>query len=145
MTKSEEFKISLVAQLKRHEGLCLTMYKDSLGIPTIGYGHKAPQPITMEAANHILQDDIGIAIHELDRHKPFWRTLPKEAMLVVANMTYNMGWPTFKEFVKFWAALESQAYQLASIEMRESRWYVQTGSRAEELVNLMKSCDTEVR
>jgi len=136
------FNPSLVAQLKRHEGLSLTVYEDTAGIPTFGYGHNATQPISLAAATLILEDDINVAVAELDAHKPFWRELPVEAQVVVANMMFNMGWPTFSSFKKFWAALEDRAFKLAAIEMRESLWYVQVKSRGEELVVLMQKAQT---
>jgi GH24 family phage-related lysozyme (muramidase) len=84
---------SLTAMLKRHEGLELTMYYDSVSVPTIGYGHNLREPISLEAAHKILCDDIELVFHELDREKPFWRHLPHEVRLVIANMCFNLGWP----------------------------------------------------
>jgi GH24 family phage-related lysozyme (muramidase) len=139
-----EFRESLIAQLKRHEGLSLVMYYDSLKVPTIGYGHNLKEPISLDAATVILHDDINGAINELDRHKPWWRELPVEAQIVVANMCFNMGWPVFQGFVRFWAALEDRAYNLAAIEMRDSLWYVQVKSRGEELVALMQSAQQPI-
>lgn len=133
-----EFRESLVAQLKRHEGLSLVMYYDSLNIPTIGYGHNLKQSISLDAASQILYDDLDVAMSDLDKHKPFWRHLPVEAQIVVANMCFNMGWPTFQGFVRFWAAVQDHAFTLAAVEMRDSLWYTQVKSRGEELVALMK-------
>ena len=52
----------LVAQ---HEGLRLEMYHDTVGVPTIGYGHNMMMPISAEAAKVILDDDIKIVFAEL--------------------------------------------------------------------------------
>jgi len=128
---------SLTAMLKRHEGLSLEIYKDAVGVPTLGYGHNLNCPISIEAAAHILEDDIYLVMTELDRHKPFWRMLPYSARLVVVNMGFNLGWPRLRDFVRFWTALEFNNWELAAKEMKESRWYLQVGTRAVELTELM--------
>jgi lysozyme len=139
----DKFMSSLTAMLKRHEGLSLEMYTDTVGVPTLGYGHNLNCPISLEAASHILEDDIYLAMTELDRHKPFWRMLPFNARLVVLNMAFNLGWPRLRDFVRFWTALEFNNWVLAAQEMRDSRWYVQVGRRSVELAELMERTTTD--
>lgn len=141
----DKFMESVMAMLKRHEGLELRMYEDTVGVPTIGYGHNLNSPISIEAAAHILEDDVYAAIEELDRRKPFWKMLPREARMVILNMQFNLGWPRFKGFVKFWAAVEFHNYRLAAAEMRDSRWYVQVKGRGEELAKLMEQAEASVQ
>jgi len=139
----DKFMSSLTAMLKRHEGLSLEMYEDTEGVPTLGYGHNLNCPISLEAAALILEDDIYLAMIELDKHKPFWRMLPFNARLVVLNMAFNIGWPRLRDFVRFWTALEFQNWKLAAQEMRDSRWFVQVGRRSVELVELMERAATD--
>lgn len=51
-----------LTKLKRFEGLRLSPYRDQLGLPTIGYGHRIPSmdqpPITEAMADLLLQDDV---------------------------------------------------------------------------------------
>ena len=62
----------------KHEGLRLEMYHDTVGVPTIGYGHNMMMPISAEAAMVILQDDVEIVFKELDdRIDRDWETSSK--------------------------------------------------------------------
>ncbi|MAB40271.1 MAG: lysozyme [Aequorivita sp.] len=128
----------LVAQ---HEGLRLDMYHDTVGVPTIGYGHNMMMPISKEAAKIILDDDVKIVFAELDDRMEWWRDLPEAAQMVVASMVFNMGWPRFSRFKKFIAALEDRAWDKAAYEMEDSLWFQQVKSRGEELRGLMLSCN----
>lgn len=52
----------LIQKIKEFEGLCLTSYKDSAGVWTIGYGHthgvKSGQKITEKQADCLLRGDL---------------------------------------------------------------------------------------
>ena len=54
-----------LALIQQFEGLMLTAYKDSVGIPTIGYGHtrnvRMDDMITREEAIDFLKDDVQYA------------------------------------------------------------------------------------
>ncbi|MAV08375.1 MAG: lysozyme [Gammaproteobacteria bacterium] len=130
--------LNLVA---KHEGLRLDMYHDTVGVPTIGYGHNLLMPISAEAAMVILEDDVEIVFKELDDRMDWWRDLPEPAQMVVASMVFNMGWPRFSRFKKFIAALEDRAWDKAAYEMEDSLWFQQVKSRGEELRGLMLSCN----
>lgn len=123
--------------IAKHEGLRLEMYHDTVGVPTIGYGHNLQTPISAAAAMQILEDDIEIVFQELDERLYWWRDLPEPAQMVVGSMVFNMGWPRFSQFKKFIAALEDRDWVTASMEMEDSLWYNQIGNRGKELVALM--------
>ena len=63
----------LTSLIARHEGKVLTMYTDTVGVPTIGYGHNLNEPISEAAALQILSDDVSIAVNELDDRMDWWR------------------------------------------------------------------------
>ena len=128
----------LIAQ---HEGKRLTMYTDTVGVPTIGYGHNLHEPISEHAAKVILADDVRVAVQELDERMDWWRDLPNNAQLVLASMGFNLGWPRFSRFKKFIAALEDRDYIRAAAEMEDSLWFQQIKTRGAELKNLMLECD----
>jgi lysozyme len=53
-----------LALIKRHEGLRLDSYRDSVGIATVGYGHtgpdvRIPMTVTPGEADRLLQDDLA--------------------------------------------------------------------------------------
>jgi len=138
------FLASLTTMLKRHEGFSPTMYIDNCQIPTMGYGHSLKEPITLSAGTHILEDDIAISLHLLNQYKPGWKMLPNGAQLVVANLAFHLGMPRLKVWGQLWAALEAEDYLQASIEMRESLFYTESGTRAEELTAMMRSLHNKI-
>lgn len=127
--------------IAKHEGKVLTMYTDTVGVPTIGYGHNLQEPISEAAALQILSDDVAIAVNELDDRMDWWRDLPHPAQLVLASMVFNLGWPRFSRFKKMIAALEDRDYDRAALEMQDSLWFQQIKSRGEELKQLMLECN----
>lgn len=130
----------LTEMVAEHEGLRLEMYTDTVGVPTIGYGHNLHTPISLEAAQQILRDDIAIAVGELDDRMDWWRDLPRNAQLVIASMVFNLGWPRFSRFKKMIAALEDRDFIGAAEEMEDSLWFQQVKSRGHHLKQLMLEC-----
>ena len=127
--------------IAKHEGKMLTMYMDTVGVPTIGYGHNLQEPISEAAALQILSDDVAIAVNELDDRMDWWRDLPHAAQLVLASMVFNLGWPRFSRFKKMIAALEDRDYDRAALEMEDSLWFQQIKSRGDELKQMMLECN----
>ena len=130
----------LTSLIARHEGKVLTMYTDTVGVPTIGYGHNLNEPISEAAALQILSDDVAVAVNELDDRMDWWRDLPHPAQLVLASMVFNLGWPRFSRFKKMIAALEDRDYDQAAAEMEDSLWFQQVKSRGHHLKQLMLDC-----
>ena len=54
-------------------------------------------------------------------------------------MLFNLGLPRLKTFKKFLAACEAGDFDLASVEMLDSKWASQVGNRAIELSEQMKA------
>jgi lysozyme len=130
--------------IAEHEGKSLSMYTDTVGVPTIGYGHNLQTPISEHAAKVILADDVKVAIDELDDRMDWWRDLPDPAQLVLASMVFNLGWPRFSRFKKLIAALEDRDFNEAAAQMEDSLWYQQIKTRGPALKQLMlDSNDTQ--
>ena len=127
--------------IAEHEGKSLTMYTDTVGVPTIGYGHNLQTPISEHAAKVILADDVRIAVQELDDRMDWWRDLPDPAQLVLASMVFNLGWPRFSRFKKLIAALEDRDFNEAAAQMEDSLWYQQIKTRGPALKQLMLDCN----
>ena len=137
----------LKARIKKHEGYRDTIYKDSLGFSTIGYGHLVLQTDRYEK---------GVTYRKKDLEKVFdtdFNTaksnanqliegLPihHQAKCVIIEMVFQLGIGGVSKFKKMWKALKQNDYQTASEEMLDSRWAKQTPKRAEELSGVMKSC-----
>ena len=127
--------------IAEHEGKSLVMYTDTVGVPTIGYGHNLQTPISEHAAKVILADDVKVAIDELDDRMDWWRDLPDPAQLVLASMVFNLGWPRFSRFKKLIAALEDRDFNEAAAQMEDSLWYQQIKTRGPALKQLMLNCN----
>ena len=139
-------------KLVKHEGLMLEVYKDSLGIDTIGIGrnlkdrgiskeelehldiptieHVYEFGITKEDAYYLAENDIKIVEEELTRVHPCVKHLDVIRQLVLMDMAFNMGVPRLCKFKKMWAAIHKNNFGDASIEMLDSRWAKQVGRRA---------------
>ncbi|MCZ6898261.1 MAG: lysozyme, partial [Betaproteobacteria bacterium] len=58
---------------------------------------------------------------------------------VIVNMVYNLGLTRFSKFKKTIGFIELNEWEMASVEMLNSKWANQVGSRANELSEMMKT------
>ena len=149
----------LIKQLIIHEGIILHVYKDSLGIDTIGVGRNLKdrgiskfelsilnktiekvyeQGITEKDAHFLLKNDIDIVEKELFKVKPIANDIDVIRQLVLMDMAFNMGVPRLCKFINMWAALEQYDYNKAAKEMLDSRWAKQVKTRATRLAHSMQ-------
>ena len=131
----------LINQLKRHEGLSLSMYKCTADKWSIGYGINLEAGITEKEAEMLLVMRVEKVSFELLRKLPTSiNTILNEAREnVLINMAFNLGVNGLLKFKKMIAALEVGNYNEASIQMMDSKWARQVGSRAKELAEQMKT------
>lgn len=132
-----------VDQIKRHEGLVLHAYKDSLGYLTIGYGRlvdKAKHGGISEAeAEYLLQNDVSSVLSVLHRNITFFDSLciPRQAVLL--NMAFQMGITGLLKFKKTLSLIEMGDFDGAADGMLKSLWAKQTPNRAAEMAQQMRS------
>jgi lysozyme len=123
------------------EGERLDMYKDSVGIWTIGVGHNIEEKGVSQAVSRMmLREDINEVLEDV-RSLPYYNDLDPVRQLVVADMVFNLGLSRFLNFKNFNKALAIPDYVLAAHEMKDSKWYVQVGRRAEKLQAAMITGD----
>jgi GH24 family phage-related lysozyme (muramidase) len=120
---------------KKWEGYSAMAYRDNGG-RSIGYGHhiqpheKIPSVICREKAEKLLKEDIRKAIvHARENVKTFDRQ-PTEVKKIIVDMAYQNGKAGQKKFEKTIDALNRFDYITASKEMKDSRWYDQSGQRS---------------
>lgn len=123
--------------IKKHEGLRLNPYMDTVGILTVGYGHNLQQPITESEADEYLNKDY-IKTCWYCRQYPWYDGLNEARKAVIENMMFNLGPSRFAMFRKTIAYIEHGDFEQASFEMLNSKWAVQVKSRAVELSNIMR-------
>ena len=130
---------ALYAELARDEGKRLKMYLDSVGVETIGIGHNLrDRPISEAAVRQIFEDDVALAEIDARILFPAFDGMTDVRQRVLVNMSFNMGITRLAQFRRFLAALDRGDYNLASVEMKDSRWAVQVGARAERLAKMMR-------
>lgn len=128
-----------IDQTKRYEGLRLKPYTCPTGHLTIGYGHNLENGITQDMAEYILTRDMALAQMEVGARVPWAGQLDEARQYVLVDMAFNMGISKLMTFKKFLAALNKRDYPAAAKEMLDSRWATQTGRRAKELAEIMKT------
>ena len=149
----------LMQKLVAHEGMRLDVYKDTLGINTIGIGRNLDDRgitkdeldwmdypsieyvysdgITEADAIYLAQNDVQIVEEELLRAHPCVDRLDAVRQLVLVDMAFNLGVPRLCKFKKMWAAVEAEDFPTAAKEMLASRWANQVKSRATKLAHAM--------
>ena len=86
-------------ELTFDEGCINKIYLDHLGYPTFGIGHlvletdpehgkEVGTPVSEERIKECFENDIENVFNDLDRNIPWWRDLPKDLILVIANMSF---------------------------------------------------------
>jgi len=135
--------MSLIDSIKKHEGYVGIVYKDSLGIDTIGYGFAIKDleldkdicDIILERKLHNLEDSVNFKFS-------WYKYMPQEIKDVVMEMCYQLGVTGVSKFKKTIAYLQNKQWEEASVEMLDSLWARQTPNRAKELSNRVKEVDS---
>jgi len=147
--------------IKDHEGYRPKVYKDSLGIPTIGIGFNLMRPDARNicnrvgvdydnilSGNQILTDNqikeifkitLKIAYDDAKKWLPNFDGLPKNIKLAVIDLSFNMGYNRLSKFIKTKNFLVNGEYKLAASELKNSKWATQVGRRVNSVVNLLTS------
>ena len=128
----------LVDELKRDEGVRLKMYKDSVGLWTIGVGRNIEERgISEQEAEVLLANDIQIALRDCEDIFDDFYSHPYDVQRALANMSFNLGKPTLSKFRNMIAAVDACDYALAADEAMDSRWAKQVGARAERIRDML--------
>lgn len=136
---------SIQDRLIRHEGFRSTIYKDSLGFPTIGIGHcltkdecdNYPNGISYEDAINLLESDICNVKSNCAKEFPWILGLDDCRQSIIYEMAFQLGVGGVSKFHNMIAAIRQQDWATAAKEMLNSQWHQQTPSRVEELAELM--------
>ena len=130
----------LRANISQAEGLRLKPYRDSEGFLSIGYGRCLDtKGISRAEAEMLLDEDICVACEQY-RKIPISKTenLNKARQRVITEMIFNLGLAGCLGFKRMWAAIERSDFNLAAIEMLDSKWAKQVKGRAIRLADDMR-------
>lgn len=132
--------MSLIEQLKRHEGLRLKPYKCTADKLTIGVGRNLEDVgISEEEAEMLLQNDIQRATVQIQAEFPWTEQLDEVRFAALINFTFNVGIGTVGKFVNAMALLRDGNYDMAANEFLNSRWAKQVGQRAVDVTDQIRT------
>jgi lysozyme len=124
--------------LKKHEGLRLKPYRDTVGVLTIGYGRNLEsRGITEQEADMMLENDIKWFTRQLQMELPWFDSKPENVKTVLVNMAFNLGVGGLLGFKNTLKLIEDGKYEEASKAMLKSLWAQQVGARAVELSQML--------
>ena len=134
-------------RIKEHEGYRDTVYSDSLGFATVGYGHLVlPTDDFVEGVAYpkeqletVFDNDFQIALTSSEELLEEL-AVPETVKGIICEMSFQLGKPRIIKFKKMWEGIEEADYNKAADEMIDSAWHSQTTSRCESLAELMRSC-----
>ena len=132
--------MTLLNQIKKHEGFRSQVYECTEGYDTIGYGFAVKDlKLDEDIAELILMRKLNDLQERIANKFAWYSVSPEGVKEVVANMCYQLGVSGFSKFKKTIYLLETEQYEDASIEMLNSLWAKQTPNRAKELSETLRS------
>ena len=128
---------TLELRIKEHEGFRNTIYLDSLGKKTVGWGHLCVEDhweenviYTKDILEKTFQEDLQIA-----------KDGATSLLDIITEMVFQLGTTGVGRFKKMFKALEVADYIEASKQMLDSKWNSQTPARCQELAKMMAACN----
>ena len=136
--------LSLKKKIKKNEGFRNKPYLDSLGHPTIGYGHLITNrekktfkgKFSKEFLLKLFDKDFKKALTDYKKnfnHKKH----SKNTKEVLIEMVFQLGIKKQQKFLKLNNHIEKNDIFLAALEMKNSLWYKQTPKRVDGLLKLL--------
>jgi len=140
---------------KDFEGFRETVYDDTKGKKTIGYGFRTDQPhikkllpedvlsgkrkLTRTEADSIFPKAYGVAISDAKQYlgEDSFNKLDDDEKDVLVDMSYNLGLPKLQEFKRMKEGFINKDRKKISEEMKDSEWYGQVGRRGRHHVESM--------
>ena len=134
----------LKKRIKKNEGFRNRPYLDSLGYPTIGYGHlitKKEKKIfkakfSKKFLSKLFDKDFRIALTAYKKDFNY-KKHSKDTKEVLIEMIFQLGIKKQKKFVKMNKHMKNNNMFLAALEMKRSLWYKQTPKRVDGLIKLL--------
>ena len=131
--------MKLIDSIKKHEGYVGIVYKDSLGIDTIGYGFAIKDlELDEDVCEIILKRKLNTLTDIVLLKFSWFKYMPQEIKDIVIEMCYQLGVTGFSKFKKTIAYLQNKQWEEASVEMLDSLWAKQTPNRAKEMSKRVK-------
>ena len=165
---SEKSREILNYQLREGEGNVLHVYKDSLGLETIGIGRclktkglsktecdhlglgvyskqgvidvLTKRGINQNESDYLVSNDIDDVFNDLSSSLSWFANLPEMIKIILMNMAFNLGATGLLGFHTTLGLIKNGDYMQASKQMLNSKWAEQVPNRAKRLSNLLANC-----
>ena len=140
--------MSLIENIKAHEGYRREIYKDSLGKPTVGYGFLVAalssdelklnggkaEPMSREVAEKILNLKVAKLQKRVLECLPWLSSKPQSIQDTILEMAYQLGIAGLLGFRHTLGCIEAGNYAQAARNLRASLLYRQTSRRVEDYI-----------
>lgn len=140
--------MSLLENIKAHEGFKDHIYKDSVGKPTIGYGFLVAalspdelklnggkvEPMGKEVAEKILNLKLKKLGKRLFQCLPWLQSKPQGVQDTLIEMAYQLGLAGLMGFRHTLSCIEEGNYAQAARNLKASLLYRQTPKRVEDYI-----------
>lgn len=125
--------------IKEHEGYSQFPKPDAKGTVQIGYGTNLTlRGLEPGEADWLVIQDVN-RLHHFLTSFPWYSALSINRKAVLIDMAYNLGRDGLQGFGKMLAAIEAGDFKRAALEIYESKWAAQVGSRAVVDAELMRN------
>ena len=145
--------MSLIENIKTHEGYRREIYKDSVGKPTVGYGFLVAalssdelklnggkvEPMSKEVAEKILNLKVSKLKKRLFQCLPWVESKPQNVQDTLIEMAYQLGLAGLLGFRHTLGCIEAGDYAQAARNLRASLLYRQTPKRVENYIKGLKN------
>ena len=133
----------LLESVKKHEGYRNKVYLDTLGKRTVGVGHlcvedwwddnvEYEEKFLMDILQKDLQESIRGARELMEEHG--CKDIDEIAEELLIEMVFQLGTKGVSKFKKMLYFLNKKQKLMASLEMLDSLWYLQTPERVKNLI-----------
>ena len=136
--------IKLKNRIKKNEGFRSSFYLDSLGNPTIGYGHLIrknekklmKKKYSKTFLTKVFNADFNKAVLA---YKKFYEKekYPENIKEVLIEMIFQLGIKGQQKFKRMNYHINKKELFMAALEMKKSLWYLQTPNRVRGLVKIL--------
>lgn len=131
----------VATDLKIDEGWNPSLYRDSLGYWTIGFGF-CVDPAThaelpRDVGEYWLNVLVGNCIQDVNQALPWVASQPTDVKRALYNMAYQLGVDGLLAFKRMLASLQAGDRHTAATEALNSHWAQQTPRRAQRMAALI--------
>nr|DAR24490.1 MAG TPA: Tail associated lysozyme [Caudoviricetes sp.] len=145
--------MSLLENIKAHEGFRDHIYKDSVGKPTVGYGFLVAalspdelklnggkaEPMSREVAEKILNLKVARLRKRVPECLPWLASKPRGVQDTILEMAYQLDIAKLLGFKYTLKCIEAGDYAQAARNLRASLLYRQTPKRVENYIKGLKN------